>query len=88
MPSATHHQPLRWRKGDLVAWSALAQLGLSAVAWYIQAGWLSLTLWGVVALLAIVTWVVPGIVAVIRAERQRAVERRRGKGREHEPDGG
>ena len=64
------------RRDGLVALSALAQLVLSSVAWLIQAGSLSLIIWAVVAVLALVTWVVPGIVAAVRADRKRAFKRK------------
>ena len=79
MPSSNEHRPFRWRKGTFVAVAGLAQLVLWSVGWYLQAGWLTLAIWGVAILLLLTTTVIPAAIAFIGAERQRwAAVRREG----------
>ncbi|MBC7763000.1 MAG: hypothetical protein H7201_14655 [Candidatus Saccharibacteria bacterium] len=76
MPDLIERRRLRRRRDTLVALSALAQMALCSVGWYLQAEWLTITIYGVAIVLAIVTWVIPGAVTYISAERRRSAARR------------
>ncbi|MBG6215537.1 endonuclease/exonuclease/phosphatase (EEP) superfamily protein YafD [Cryobacterium sp. CAN_C3] len=71
VPSRGRKRRLRDR---LVLWSVMLQLVVVSAGFYLMAFDFAFIFWILSVLLPIITWVIPGLISYVRAERQRSIE--------------